>query len=454
MSKGSLITRFKEAFNGSVILTFANYSFKLIFKFLLLIFVPIFLDKATMGYWYTFASVAALATLADLGFTTIVTQFAAHEAVYLDFNKKSRTFNDDDEKLGRISSLFRFSVKWSGILTFLCSAIILVVGIFVFNNDKSGQTIDWVTPWIIYALSSAFNFFLQVTLAFFEGCNQIKTSQRIKIVDGLIQNGVAIVFLVLGFGLYSLSIGLLLGTIATFAQIIIYYHKTVIRFFKNRLLKDGFWLKDILSLLWKYAISWGAGYLIFQIYNPIVMVKYGSEAAGEVGYIITIVGAFVSIANVWSYVSVPKINMYSETKNWRLLDREYKKNLLFICGTFLLEVSCCVLFMYIYPFKSFFNKYIFSIVALLILCIGYFFQIIASYIGVYLRSHKKEPLMVLSAITAVVSTGLTITVLFLLPIRYVFLGFTTSVILSFPFTVLIKKKKQKEWHSIESETIE
>lgn len=60
----------------------------------LLLCIPLFLTSVEQGYWYTFTSLAALAVFADLGFSTIVLQFAAHEFTHLSFDKNGEVCGD------------------------------------------------------------------------------------------------------------------------------------------------------------------------------------------------------------------------------------------------------------------------------------------------------------------------------------------------------------------------
>ena len=60
----------------------------------MLLFIPLFLTALEQGYWYTFTGIAALSIFADLGFTTIVLQFAAHEFAYLRFSDSRELLGD------------------------------------------------------------------------------------------------------------------------------------------------------------------------------------------------------------------------------------------------------------------------------------------------------------------------------------------------------------------------
>ena len=88
----------KVIMNKATIMTFLNYIIKLILNPIIVISVPIFLDESTQGYWYTFGSIAALTSFADLGFTSIMTQYAAHEFTYLQFGNKTNEFEGEENK--------------------------------------------------------------------------------------------------------------------------------------------------------------------------------------------------------------------------------------------------------------------------------------------------------------------------------------------------------------------
>jgi hypothetical protein len=89
--------------------TAINQLYRLISGPLMLLFIPLYLTQIEQGYWYTFTSVAALAVFADLGFSNIILQFAAHEFAFLKFNS-DETISGDEIHLRKLADFFRFSV--------------------------------------------------------------------------------------------------------------------------------------------------------------------------------------------------------------------------------------------------------------------------------------------------------------------------------------------------------
>ncbi len=68
----------------------------------LLILIPLYLSAEAQGYWYTFVSLAALAIFADMGFSTILLQFSAHEFPYLKF-ESDKTLSETFREIGNIT---------------------------------------------------------------------------------------------------------------------------------------------------------------------------------------------------------------------------------------------------------------------------------------------------------------------------------------------------------------
>ena len=428
--------------------TLINYASKYVFRFVLIIIIPLCVDGVTKGYWYTFGSIAALSMIADMGFTTIITQFSAHEFTHVVFDNRQRTLISEENINKKLSSLFKFSNKWAIIATLGASTVIFVVGFVMFLPEKDG--VDWFFPWLIYVLATGGNFFATVLMSFFEGCGCIAVCQKIKLISSICDSAMSVLLLFLGFGLYALALPLLLGSLLSLFLVFVVFRKFIIQLLKIKNSQEKEWAKPILKLLWKYALSWCSGYIIYQIYTPLTFKIYGAEISGKVGYTLTIVSAIVSIAGIWNYISVPKINTHVEKKEWNLLDKEFKKNMILIEASFvfLSLILVCLSFV---PFtSSFVNKYVLLGLPLLCLLTGYSIQVATAYIAVYLRAHKEEPLMITSIVTAVLSISITFLSVMFLNYEYVFLGFCIATALVFPVVCFIFVKRKRARHADDS----
>ena len=122
---------------------------------LLILFISIYLTPEAQGYWFTFSSLAALSVFADLGFTTIVSQFSSHEFAYLNLSEDGY-FIGDGEKINKFASLLKFVISWATKVSIIAFPIIILIGFITFN-DKN-ENINWMIPWFLYIIGSSFNF--------------------------------------------------------------------------------------------------------------------------------------------------------------------------------------------------------------------------------------------------------------------------------------------------------
>lgn len=412
---------------------------------LTLILIPLFITPQVQGYWYTFGSLAALSIFADLGFTTIVSQFSAHEFAYLKFNITG-LIEGEEEHLKRLGSLLKFIIKWSISVSLMAFPIILTIGFVIFSNKSDIN--NWEIPWALYIISSGFSFISGVYLSFYEGCNQIALIQKNRLIGSIVTTFSTWIMLFLGFGLYTLSISAILGVTI---NVILFY-----RCFKKsiqqliRVSKDFSynWRSEFLNLIWRYAISWSSGYLIFQIYTPLSFQFHGSVFAGKVGLTMSLCNAIFSIANVWVYTATPKINMRASKKDWTVMDKLAAKSIGMSTGTFVIGAGFVLIVLITFNHRVEIIARFLDIIPLAILLTSWFFQTIVNGLAIYLRAHKKEPLVLPSLFSAIYIAVSTYFIARFLPPDLLFVGFLTNFIFVLPWCIRIFITKRREWHLI------
>ncbi|SDT46870.1 hypothetical protein SAMN05216490_3597 [Mucilaginibacter mallensis] len=434
----------KASVTKDVMFTLVNSLWRIISGPVTLVFIPLFLTSQVQGFWYTFISLAALTVFADLGFTTIVTQFAAHEYARLTFNAETGLFEGETNDIKRIGSLLRFVFKWSVSVGAVGFPVILSVGFLMFRGK--GGNVNWPLPWCVYVLSSGLSFTTQSVLSFFEGCSQIAAIEKNKFVSAIASTIATLTFLYFGFNLYSLAFAAFIAAAINIGMLYFRFGKLIAQMVTE---SKGYivnWKTDFLNLIWRYAISWSSGYFIFQIYTPLMFQFHGPAEAGKVGISMALASAAFSISYVWMYVANPKLNMYASTRNWKAMDKLFIKNLSLSLITFSLGAILVLSILYFYgdAFK-FFHRFL-GFVPMLILLLAWFFQIIINGLAVYLRAHKKEPLVVVSVALAIYIGITTLLITKYLPPKYLFLGFLTAVLWGLPVVAWIFVKKRKEWH--------
>ncbi|HEY1407048.1 MAG TPA: hypothetical protein VF857_10600 [Spirochaetota bacterium] len=441
-----MIKLIRGLFNREVIYSALNQIWRMVYGPVVLLFIPLFLSAEHQGFWFTFMSISALSVFADLGFNNIIMQFSAHESAFVEYH--NGIFTGTKENIERLSSLFQFVNRWIITVSTVSFPVIFIIGFIIFIQKESVSY--WLAPWIIYLAGSALNFVSNSILSFFEGCHKLAEVQKIRFFSGVTLSILVLSFLYFRFDLYALALSMFANSIFIFSMILVYFGSHISALRKITVTKTHDWKKEILRLFWKYAISWGSGYLIFQIYTPLMFQAFGSVLAGKVGITIALWTTAFNISNIWMYTATPKINMCVAKRNWKQMDRLFMKNISLSTATYLIGVGVLLSAIIILPHHfmiigNIINRFL-PVIPFICIGAGWFLQILVNGMAVYLRSHKEEPLMIMSVLSGIYIVLTTVLASRFLPSDYFFSGFLSSYAWGLPVIVMIFKNKREKWH--------
>lgn len=430
----------KTADQRDLLSTLINSLWRIISGPVMLLAIPYFLTPMEQGFWYTFTGLAALSIFADLGFTTIVLQFSAHEFAHLRF-ARNRLLSGDKEHLWKLASFFRFTIRWLVRIVSIVFPLIMVGGYF-FLSTKSSD-IDWQPAWIIYSLASAGAFFNSAIMSFFEGCNSVSLMQSVRFRVAVFGTLTSLTSLALGLNIYALSLSLLITTMTGIIYVLYYFRLPMRQMWHLSAIRCYDWWPEFSSLIWRYAISWCSGYFIFQLFTPLAFHFHGVEFSGKIGISIAMWTAGFSIANTWITAIMPRLNMLVSERKWTELDILFRKNLMrTILTLFSGGTMYFILYYLLADHISFFHR-VLDPFNMMILFVSWLCQMWINCIAVYLRAHKKEPLMQISFFSGIwVAVTTLLCAMFLSP-EYMFLGFLSQYIYGIPivYHIYIKQKR-------------
>jgi O-antigen/teichoic acid export membrane protein len=374
-----------------------------------IIFIIKYITITEQGYWYTFQSLGALSSLAELGFTTIVTQFISHEYAHL--NIKNSLIVGDNERTGRVISLIRFSFKFYIIVILLAFILLTVVGSFFLMHSTNDAGL--ILTWIAYSFSGAFLLLVSLLGVILKGFNKVELVQKIIFITSFAGVTALWISLSLGLGLWALVIGSIVNIILSiwlfFSSSRMLWHQI----FHFRVTNSYNWLKETLPLQWRYAISWTSGYLILQFMVPVTMYYAGAALAGQLGLSLVIARSVQNMACSWGMTKLPQFNMLVAKKDRKKLDKllnEVQKRSLLV---FILGAAIILLILaFIFPLIGW-EQRVLPVYEILIILLAEAALLIVYNWAFYLRSHKKEPYMLLSLINGItMSIGIWVSMYF------------------------------------------
>lgn len=359
-------------------------------------FIVNYLTLEQQGYWYTFLSLGALATFAELGFTTIITQFISHEYAYL--SDENGKLCGDVSRIDRAISLVKFSFKFYLIITTVAFIVLSVVGIIFLN--KTGSNLPLILAWVAYSFTGAFLLLVSLLGAVLKGFNQVSKVQKIITFASFASNISTWIALIGGLNIWALAIGGIVNIIFSIVLFIQTSNSLWSQIYHTKIEVNYNWLKETLPLQWRYAISWVSGYFIFQFIVPVTMIYAGADVAGKLGLSLVVARAVQYLANSWGMTKVPEFNMLVAQKKRSNLDNllitiQKQSLLAFLLGS----VGVILILIFIFPMINWDTRVLPTYeISIILLAEGA--NLIVFNWAYYLRSHKEEPYMRISAISA------------------------------------------------------
>lgn len=407
------------------------------------------LSSAEQGYYYTFGSLLGVTVFFELGLNNVITQFASHEKAGLQWTDNG-SLTGDESSFNRLGDLLRKAVYWYGVVAILIIACVLPIG-FLFFAGKTGYAVDvsWSGPWIWLVIASGLWCWASPVFAIFSGCGLVAEMQLNALVQQVGYASLLWLVLILHGGLYATPVA------ATFAAC----YAVIWAFTKKRPLIRALWSADrdrqsvswpneIWPMQWRIALSWISGYLMTQLFNPILFHYHGAEVAGKMGLTLSLCAALNATSLAWITTKSPIFGTLVAQRKFEDLDRTFFRSL--IQSGLIITLAAGLLWLFIVWLASMDHPYSRRLLSPG-LCALLFVNAVALHLtnaqAIYLRAHKREPLLPVYLASAV---AMLISNYFLG--RYVGAGgmvagyVAVTMIIGLGFGTFVFLSKRTEWH--------
>lgn len=409
-----------------------------------LFFLIYFLSPAEQGYWYVFINLSALMLFAELGFNTITTQFVSHEYALLKL--EDGVITGPRYNIDRLFELIKYAVRFYLIVLPVAIIVMWIFGVFVLGKEKQ---IGLILAWFVYAFLGAANLLLSLIQYIYQGLDKVEDIQKNILAGSVTMALSSWILLVLGFKIWSLIIGNLIGLIVMSFFLLKKTKRFWLQFFQHKVSYKSDWFKEISGLQGRYAVSWISAFFMSSFITPIVMYFSGPVAAGKVGMTLSITSSLINIPGSWGMVRIPQFNILVSQKNKELLDKLFKKiqkqsTVVYLAGIFFLAIFL----IFIFPVLGW-DKRILPLSNFGVLLLAGFASLSTANMAFYLRAHKEEPYMWLSVANGVITSILVISALyFFSSVSIAINGYALTQVIIFYFAYLIFKKKKERTYGI------
>lgn len=404
-----------------------------------------YLLPAQQGFYYTFGSVIAMNVLLELGLTGVIVQFASHEKAHLEW-VASDHLSGSENAYGRLGELLRLSMRWYGAASALILLLLMPLGIAFFS--RTPVSFQWRTPWVILTSTAAINLLIAPLLAILEGCGKVAHIASLRMTQNVFASlGLWLTLLMHG-NLYASPVFETIDVTVAIVWVAWKYR----RFFRNLLSHEGSnflfsWRSEVWPFQWRIAITSMGGYLISQLFNPVLFATRGPVVAGQMGMSLSVASGLVVISYAWISTKASPFGVLVATRQWLQLD-----------ALFFRTLWQSVLVLIAFAATAFAGLLALPLIApslapRLLTPLPFGILLIAAVMNhviyseaLYLRAHKAEPFLVVSIGTGAITALTTAAVARPFGALGVCISYLVCTIMAVILSTMIFLKKRKEWH--------
>jgi hypothetical protein len=366
-----------------------------------LVFVGRCLSPGEQGYYYTFGSLLALQVFVELGLTNVIMQFASHERAHLELTSRG-TLEGSPKAKSRLASLLRLALKWYGVAALLFGAGMMYAGFAFFTRCAENQTeVVWQFPWVWTVLATAGILLVLPMLALLEGCGLVAEVAQFRVFQAVAANVALWAALLGGAGLAAA------GVFATtnLAVAILWLLTSRRAILADLLLAAGReeidWRGEVWPYQWRIAVSWLCGYLIFQLFTPMLFAYHGPVEAGRMGMALALAGAVTSLGTSWLTTKAPQFGVLIAHRRFDDLDRIFFRSLKQAVGVAALAAGFVMaLVAALHAAGHPLAGRVLGLAPLSLLVLSTLVNVFVTAEAVYLRAFKREPFLPISVLNA------------------------------------------------------
>lgn len=288
------------------------------------------------GFYYTFASLLAMQTIAELGLHWIIVHAASHEWAGLSMDASGNIAGDEVCR-SRLADLFRATRRWFFASASLFTVCVLLIGVAFFQQRP--VDVSWTLPWMLSCALCGLSLSLTPAIATLEGCDQMASVNRFRFfqfVGGSIGVWVGIL---LGLGLWVVPLGFAIRLAIESYLVLRVYGRFSKSLINTKITHRIEWRKEIWPLQWRAAVQAPAQYLGFQTVTPILFHYHGATAAGVMGLTWTVMNVLQQGAFVWMQSRAPRFGVLIAQRNRQELRRLFLRVTMISSGVLLASMT-------------------------------------------------------------------------------------------------------------------
>lgn len=364
---------------------------------LTMILLIFYFSDQERGLYWVFWSTLGFQVIAELGFQWVVLNVVSHEWSELSLDER-RLPQGNARSQERLASIARLVVLWYISASALVMPLIWFVGFQQFSRSAPSN-VSWLWPWTILSVISAVSLTVSACVSVLEGCNQVATIQRIRLLQVITGSLSVWILIVMGGGLWVAVAASAIQLMWELFLVLHLYGRFWQAMFSLTIAPQNrvSWSRELWPLQWNIALQSISHYFAYQT-MVLVMQPHSLELAGRMGMTWQIVNACLLIGATWLQVRAPHFGILVAQQKFAELNEMFRRLLWVsfgaLCGLLVLFVLA-VGTANVVPGQlagKVANAFL-PTQTVAIFCIGAALVHLSRSMNLYLRAHKRDPMI-------------------------------------------------------------
>lgn len=286
------------------------------------VLISLYFTPDVQGYYYTFSSLLTLQALFELGCGQVVTNLCSHEWASLELDEQGR-ITGDAAALSRLAHLSRLMFKLYGTLL---AVFVVTVGFggAAFLAQQPANGVEWRGPWFALVAASGLLLWTLPFNAMLEGCNQVTTVNRFRLIQAMCANVAVWVSLVLHADLWVAVFATGTRVAVELVLLLVRYRRFFASLIGVAVTKVFSWSREVWPLQWRLGLQSAFGFLSTSLY-VLAMFPHSKPLAGRMGMTWMMLFAVQSAALAWVQTRIPQFGILVARQEYRALDRLFAR---------------------------------------------------------------------------------------------------------------------------------
>lgn len=284
------------------------------------------------GYYYTIATLLGAQTFLDLGLPWVILHAASHEWEGLSLDAQGAV-TGSPRSHERLAALARVSRRWFLGVAVLFAACVFGVGSVLLA--RSTAEVAWQVPFLLVVLLAATSLSLIPRIVMLEGCDRVLDVNRTRLLQAVTGSLAVWACMIGGLGLWALVASAAVQVLWE-AWLTLIRYRPFWRSLRDCRAADFDWKTEVWPLQWRSALQSLVYYLAFQLFTPVTFAWHGAELAGRMGMSWSILSNIQQAAFAPARTRAPRLGLEIARRQFQQLDARFFRMVLVSTGILLL----------------------------------------------------------------------------------------------------------------------